>query len=707
MKVRSLFIFISFSLCAQANTSLSFIENKGQVRDTEGKTRSDILFYTDLGGKRIYFMRDMISAVTAEKKKPGEKNILFTRMDAGLEGTNPVCAPVGDDEHSSYNNYYLPNGSIMQVREFSRIVYHDLFPGTDLIFYDNGDHRLSYDYFSGGKKLQAREILKEENLLSSCLPWSTYYGGSGNDEGWGITADANNNSYTTGYTYSIDFPVSAGSFQDTVCGNYDAFVIKMDSCGNRQWTTFLGSSGNDFGQKICMNGNRIVAGGYTSGTDFPVSNNAWQLNNNGSYDAFLFELNSAGARVWATYFGGSGGELGLSVCTDMNKNIFLGGSTSSTDMPVQNAFQNSSGGPLDAFIAKFDSNGTRRWSTYFGGSSSEDVHSMTADNSGDLVAAGGTFSNDMPVSTGAFQMSNNGVQDGYLLKLDSTGSRIFSTYFGGTGNEDAYGICTDAQKNIYICGYTNSSDMPVTNGAYQSTANTGDEIYIAAFTPAGAQLWCTYFGGSGMDDVYAMSTDHNGHFYVLASTQSNDIPIIGTPVQASIAGMYDAFILKISSSGQPLWSTYFGGNSDEGAYDIFSGPAMRLFITGYTNSFNFPVTFGSYQQNNNGPEDAFITSLDGSFDITVGTNQQHDNSDVSVYPNPAAEGLFIHMPGISTGEISITVMDISGREVKQSEVHANGGPVLSYSVTDLVPGLYTLYIRVKNTVYTKKLAICR
>ena len=702
MKARFLFIFVFIATCAQA--SISFIENKGQIRDTEGKTRSDILFYADVNGRRIYFLKDRISAVNVKR---GNRTITCTRFDAELLGMDSSCILGAEKGSAAFDNYYLPDCALTHVREFSRIVYRNFYPGTDLVFYDNGDHLLSYGCFSNGEKLQAQNIFKEENSLTSCLPWSTYYGGSGSDEGWGIAADANNNSYTIGYTYSADFPVTTGSFQDTVCGNYDAFVIKMDSCGNRQWTTFIGSSGNDFGQKICMNGNKIVACGYTSGTDFPVSNNAWQLNNNGSYDAFLFELNSAGARIWATYFGGSGGELGLSVCSDMNKNIFLGGSTSSTDMPVQNAFQNSNAGPLDAFIAKFDSNGTRRWSTYFGGSSSEDVHSMTTDVSGSLVVAGGTFSNNMPVSVGAFQVSNNGGQDGYVLKLDSTGSRIFSTYFGGTGNEDAYGISTDAQKNIYISGYTNSSDMPVTNGAYQNTANAGDEIYIASFTPAGAQLWCTYFGGSGMDDVYAMTTDHNGHFYVLASTTSNDMPVIGTPVQASPAGMYDAFILKISSSGQPLWSTYFGGSSDEGAYDIFSSSSMRLFMTGYTNSSNFPVTFGSYQQNNNGPEDAFITSLDGSFDITVGTNEQFESNDVSVYPNPAAGDLFIHIPGISTGEISITVLDVSGREVKRSAITTGEGGTLPYSVADLSPGLYTLYIRQKNAVFTKKLAVCR
>ena len=398
---------------------------------------------------RIYFFQNEFSIVSIDPKKNSGNLILnYFRYDVGLEGKDSQAKPAGKNLLSSYSNYYFPqctSGSLF-INEYSELIYENYFTNTDLVFQDDGNYNITYNFVDHENKNTADEkIIFPIQNSSSCSSWSTYFGGTGNDEAWGITADASGNSYTNGYTLSTDFPATIGSFQDTANGNYDSFVIKMDSCGNRMWTTYIGSTSNDFGEKITMCGRNIAAIGYTSGTDFPVSN-ASQANNNGSYDAYIFKLNPAGARIWATYFGGSGGELGLAVACDMNKNIFLGGSTSSTDMPVQNAFQNTNNGPLDAFIVKFDSNGTRRWSTYYGGVSSEDVHSMAADASGNVIVVGGTFSNNISVSVGAFQQGSNGGADAYIIKFDSTGARIFSTYCGGFGNEDAYGVCTDAQK---------------------------------------------------------------------------------------------------------------------------------------------------------------------------------------------------------------------------------------------------------------------
>ena len=200
----------------------------------------------------------------------------------------------------------------------------------------------------------------------------------------------------------------------------------------------------------------------------------------------------------------------------------------------------------------------------------------------------------------------------------------------------------------------------MTSGAFQFTANAGDEIYVEKFSPSGAQIWCTYFGGSANEDVYSMSTDHNGHLFITGTTNSTDFPIIGTPIQANNAGGMDNFILKFSTSGWPEWSTYYGGSLDEAAYDIFSSPDMNLYFTGFTNSLNFPVTFGAFQQNSHGPEDAFISRLSGSFDATVGENNLSATlvMTFTIFPNPVSDQINIDFSLISNENISIRLSDV-------------------------------------------------
>jgi hypothetical protein len=697
--VSSLILF-SAAARTQPHSPVIFTENKGQITDTDGNPRYEILYYCDTKDARVYFFREGMSVVSSLVS--GNK-VSYFRYDALYQGLSEEATLKGETELDFISNYYLPHcpAGLLQVRSFSSIRYKNYFNTMDMVITGNADGSLSLEMVAAG----APVLRTAQASVSACLPWSTYYGGSGNEEGWGITADASGNSYTCGYTSGIDFPVSTGSFQDTLGGNYDAFVIKMDSCGNRVWATFIGSSGNDFGQKVCMNGNKMVACGYTAGSDLPVGPNAWQQASGGSYDAFLFALYPNGTRAWATYFGGSGGELGLSVTADNNENIFLGGSTSSTNMPVLNPFQPSNGGPLDAFVASFDSTGNvLRWSTYYGGSGSEDVHSMACDNAGNVVAVGGTFSNNLDVSVGAFQQSSNGGQDGYLIKFDGAGSRIFSTYFGGSGNEDVYGVCTDAQQNIYISGYTTSPDMPVTVGAYQPLANAGDEIYIARFDAAGSRDWCTYFGGSGNEDVYAMSTDHNGHLFVLSTTTSTDIPIIGTAPQSALAGGMDLFILKCSVAGQPLWSTYFGGSADEAGYDIFSSGSMELFITGFSNSLDYPVTFGAYQIANASPEDVIISKLDGTFDVGVGGNGPGGGGPSGIYPNPAKSRIILNYLLPQDELIRITLYNVCGEAV-QELFYGNknkGGQEHAFNLSALPDGIYLIKIEGASILMTKK-----
>lgn len=683
-------------LACQGQHAVCFTENKGQVTDSRGKARNDILFYADYQGGRMYFFSDRISIVTRQQESRCQKSIVQgLRLDKLLAPAESQVALAGDAPMAAYQNYYLPHcdQGIVKVKQYKKLVYKNYQPGRDLVFFGDGNGQIR-SALLGPHENEKRT----EQLLSACSTWSTYYGGAALDEAWGITGDGNNNTYVVGYTLSNDFPVSPGAFQDTVSGFYDAVVIKMDSCGNRVWTTFVGSSGNDFGEKICMNKNRIAVLGHTTGNDLPVGNGAWQQTNNGSYDAFLFRFNENGTRLWATYFGGSGGELGLAVASDTSGNIFFGGSTSSNNLPVQNAFQLMPNGALDAYVAKFDSTGQRIWCTYYGGSGSDDVHGMAADNTGSIAVAGGTFSNDLNVSAGAYQPQNNGFSDCYLLKLDASGNRVFSTYFGGNGAEDFNGVCTDAQGKIYLAGVTASSDLPVTPGAFQQNHAGGDDIVITCFDAAGSLDWCTYYGGLANEQGYAIATDQQGHVFVLAISDGNP-PVIGTPLQAGNAGGTDAFIVKLSYSGQVLWSTFYGGSLDEAATQLHVDSAMHLYITGHTGSADFPVSSGAYQPATNGPEDMYIARLDGSFDTTTVTLSMRQ-IEAGIYPNPSGDNFIFFSP--RAGIVAITICDQLGKIM--DEVSACCGKErFLYNGSQLPAGIYFAKVATTSGSATVKL----
>jgi hypothetical protein len=669
-----------------------FTENKGQVLDSRGRQRPDVLYYADCAQGRLYFFSSHISVVKYTRAGGRSTIIQGSRSDFQLGCSS--ASLVAEQRLSGCNNYYLshcPSG-ISSVAQYRALVYRNYSPGTDLVVSAASGGQLEFNF-------REHEAQEAEPQQSACAAWSTYYGGSSTDEAWGITGDANNNTYTAGYTLSADFPVSPGAFQDTVAGFYDGVVIKMDSCGNRVWTTFVGSSGNDFAEKICMNGSRIVVVGHTTGNDLPVGNNPWQAMNNGGYDAFVFRFDENGARIWGTYFGGSGGELGLAVASDSSGNIFFGGSTSSANLPVQNAFQPGANGALEAYVTKLDSMGQRLWCTYYGGSGSEDVHGMATDAAGNIVVCGGSFSTNLNVSAGAWQPQNNGFSDGYILKLDPGGSRVFSTYFGGNDKEDINGVCTDAQGNIYLSGVTASSDLPATPGAFQSNNGGGDDMFIAGFDASGVLGWCTYFGGLGNETAYAIATDGAAHFFVLGISGGTDTPVIGTAPQPASAGGADAFLLKISAPGQVLWSTFYGGSQDETAAHLHVDALMHVFITGNTGSTNFPVSASAWQAVSNGPEDIFIARLDGSFDTTTGVAPNAARTEVIAYPNPSNEA-FCFAAGSEIS--SVAVYDQLGHCVDKL-VLSPGSRKLPYHASHLPAGIYHAVLATRTGLQTVKI----
>jgi hypothetical protein len=320
--------------------------------------------------------------------------------------------------------------------------------------------------------------------------------------------DSSGNAYITGATGSSDFPTTTGALQTTFGGSGgNAFVSKLNSTGSTLlYSTYLGgSSGGDgaFGIAVDSSGNAYITG-LTTSSDFPTTTGALQTTfGGGGGNAFVSKLDSTGsALVYSTYLGGSSflGDGGVGVAVDSSGNAYITGATGSSDFPTTaGALQTAFVGQTDAFVSKLKSTGSALiYSTYLGGSGFDNGRGVAVDSPGNAYITGQTTSNNFPTTPGALQTSLRGVSNAFVSKLNSTGSGlVYSTYVGGSIQDEGFGIAVDSLGNAYVTGPTDSSDFPTTTGALQTTFGGSQNAFMSKLNSTGSALvYSTYLGGS-------------------------------------------------------------------------------------------------------------------------------------------------------------------------------------------------------------------
>ncbi len=451
------------------------------------------------------------------------------------------------------------------------------------------------------------------------LIYSTYLGGNGFDEGYGIAVDSSKNAYIVGLTGSSNFKIANPSApQPTRGGLFDAFLTVFNATGSALlYSTYLGGAADDAAYGIALDAARNpYITGQTFSANFPVTDNARQGSNNGNADVFVTRINNSSLNIdYSTYLGGAQGDFARGIAVDSNNNVYIAGRTASTDYPTSSPLQSGNRGALDAFVTKLDISaiGSSQlvYSTYLGGANEDQAAGIAIDSTGAAYVMGDTRSNDFNVRN-PLQAANRGGSDAFVSKLNSAGSAlVYSTYLGGAGEDLSASIALDSTGNAYITGYTNSSDY-TTQSPIQSVSRGGLEAFVTkVFSDASAVAFNTYFGGSGTDVGNAIAVDINGNCYITGATTSTNLPVRpATPLQATNRGGNDAFVAKIDTNGTNIiYSTYLGGTFGDLGRDIAVDLAGSAFITGSTFSDNFPATTGVFQATNRGQGDVFVTRL--------------------------------------------------------------------------------------------------
>lgn len=397
--------------------------------------------------------------------------------------------------------------------------------------------------------------------------WATYYGGANRDQAFGCAVDHEGNVYLAGLTASSAGIAFAG-FDQSQSGQNDAFLVKFNTNGVRLWATYYGGTGDDYANACAVDpdGNVFIAGlSYSSSA---IASGGQQGSYGGDGDGFLVKFSSTGTRLWGTYCGGAGYDIGWSVATDGGGNVLLAGITSSATGIAFGGHDLTLGGQ-DAFLVKYNASGVRQWGTYYGGSGADLGYACAVDANGNGYLAGVTGS-AAGIAFGGHQNTSGGFDDAFLVKFDPTGVRQWATYYGGTNADAGYACAADDDGNVYLAGEAGSVSG-IAAGGFQNTPGSARDAFLVKFGPDGTRSWGSYHGGNGWEQMQvALATTTDG-VYIAGRTNSTDVMGDGG-FQTTFSGgpNYDAYLTRITDAatadGSLAVRVFLGGayNSDIG-----------------------------------------------------------------------------------------------------------------------------------------------
>ena len=459
---------------------------------------------------------------------------------------------------------------------------------------------------------------KKKPLIIDPLLASTFLGGGSEDLGHSIAIDGTGNVYVTGGTHSSDYPTTSGTYDESHNNVYDVFVSRLDeSLSTLLASTFIGGSDWDDSNSIAIDGmGNVYVTGVTDSSDYPTTHGAYDESYNGGDDVFVSRLDMGLSTLLAsTFIGGGNRDHGRSIAIDGIGNIYVTGETGSSDYPITSgAYDESYNGDRDVFVSRLDMDlSTLLASTFIGGSNWDWGNPIAIDETGNVYVTGGTYSFDYPTTHGAYDESYNGDHDVFVSKLDSSLSTLLaSTFIGGGDWDGGLSIATDGTGNIYVIGYTGSSDYPTTSGAYDESYNGDHDVFVSRLdSNLSTLLASTFIGGCDWDGGHSIAIDGIGNIYVTGETGSSDYPITSGAYDESYNGDRDVFVSRLDMDLSTLLaSTFIGGCDRDFGWSIAIEDMGNVYVTGFTGSSGYPTTHGAYDESHNGYLDFFVSKLD-------------------------------------------------------------------------------------------------
>lgn len=551
-----------------------------------------------------------------------------------------------DNGSFAYDLIVAPNADVAQIKlQFEGADKLELVDGKLLIHNSiqtvEESAPYTYQLVNGEKKEVKSEYVLDGNTLSFAFPegydknipliidptvvFATFSGSTSSNYGFSATYDAAGNAYGAGEVFGPQYPVTVGAFQ-TVWGGggVDINVSKYNPDGTVHiYGTYLG--GNDYDQPHSMvvdANNNLIVTGISSSSNYPVTTGCYDGTHNGGSDLIVSKLSTLGTALLAsTYVGGTGADGGNAsplsanygdafkgeVICDATGNIYVAGNTKSSNFPTANATQSALSGTMDAVAFKLNPSMTNLlWSTYLGGSGTDNAVVIALSNTGsNIYISGGTTSNNMPSTPGAYQTAfQGGSADGYIARFMNSGAYplLSCTYTGTSSYDNGYGVQVDKNNGVYTMGQTNSGSFPIIGTVY---SNAGSGHYIMRFDSTLNNVqFSTVFGNGQASQLFAPNAfmvDSCLNIYFSGFGSAANMPTTNNAFQTSVAGGQDFYFIALGpNAANLLFGTYYGSTSDEhvdGGTSRFDNSGI-IYQGICTNAPSFPGSSGTVFPNN-------------------------------------------------------------------------------------------------------------
>lgn len=585
---------LSRGKAALAQTPLRFEANQGQY----GK---EIRYAARAGGYRVYLTNSGASLAFGAQKV----NVRMLHSSAAhVEALDPMAVRT---------NYLLGARANwhMGVANYAQVRYRGVYPGIDVLYYGDGN-KLEYDFqlqpgadpaairmrFEGARHLRVTEAGEVE-----------------------FDSDGGRMTQNLPAIYQRD---AAGARQQ-VRGRYvlvarNTVGVKVDGYDRRReltidptlvYSSYIGGSSSDQinDARIDQNGLLYLCGS-TDTSDLQPAGNSWANNLQGITNIFVavFDTNNNYNLVYLSYLGGSNLDIPLAMQVDKQGNIYLTGTTTSTNFPLAGNSVQTSGAATTvwAFVTELSPNNPDTplpYSTFLGGTQGNTSgNGIDLDAAGNIYVVGTTKASDFPVTASAYAGVIYGPQDAFLVELNEASTTpLYATFLGGIGDDDGRGIAVTPAGLVYFGATTVSPDFPMAGASYRGALSGPEDMILGVMdmTKSGVDslVYCTYFGGSDVDELRNLKLDASGNVIVSGYTLSGDYPVTGDAMQVSYGGNGDAVVSVVNPLSPKflVYSTYLGGTDGEVAYDAVGDAAGNLYVTGYTMSTDFPVSADAYQ----------------------------------------------------------------------------------------------------------------
>jgi gliding motility-associated-like protein len=714
-------LIVASSLAQNRNKTNGFIENKGQLIDQKGKPNNAVKYLLNSNGLNVQLKKDGFSYDIYETKKhpinhcrdekskplpfPSKDNeklpdytleYVFHRIDIDFVNSNPKVGLITEEKSSDYDNYYnVPNKpeGVVMVHQYKQITYKNIYPNIDVVFSIPKDTLKTVEYnfvvHPKGKisDIQLKFSGAQTELVDNKIRMSVRFGEMEETLPASWTEDGENKKeIAVGYT---KIKKNVYGFETTSAVSDKTVII--DPVPVRLWGTYYGGENGDYSSDICNDGyNNVYFSGYTrSTTNIATIGTIPEASYSTYYKGFGYvtKFDQNGVRIWGTYYS----VIPSTIKVDSNGNIYFTGTedVDATNVTTPNSHQPSKEPyPYStAYLVKLNSSGIREWGTYYGAGKFDFGTDLSFDGLNNIYLVGSTQSANKIATPNSHQSTHAaGYQDsdGYIVKFNPQGVRIWGTYFGGTGNDKINSCDVSDDGFLYITGNTTSITDIATPNSYEPVFIGYGSGMIAKFTLDGVRVWGSYCNGERFASITKSEIKQN-FLYLIGKTDSHNNLISSNTFNPTFQTSsfflgydFNNYIIKFDLNTQKqIWGTYFG----EIIQDIAVNSKNKIIIEGCTDLINGIATADSYATT---PKygDAYMIKLDENGQREWGTYYGGNASEGS---NGAAD---------VNNKISLDPLDniyLVGNTQSSSGISTPGAHQEHYSLNSL-GGLYNVYL---------------